>query len=135
MAGETKWTPGPWKAERISATEIEIGAETPRGHLSVAWVHLGATPTPQEAADGIADATLLASATGLYEALREAVGLLDGKANYHEYQATCFDSIGEPELAPNVRRNEEAAQKARAAEAKARSALAKARGEEPGHGG
>lgn len=73
MANETTWTPGPWKAERVSTTEIEVGAETPRGHLSVAWVHLGAKPTAREIEDGTADGALLAAAPDLYEALEALV--------------------------------------------------------------
>jgi hypothetical protein len=70
--GEATFTPGPWKAERCS-NEIEIGAETPAGHLSVAWVHLGAHPTASDVEDGKRDAHLLAAAPDLYEVLDEIV--------------------------------------------------------------
>lgn len=71
-----KHTRGPWKAERCTASEIEIGAETPAGHLSVAWVHLGDKPTKLMVDDGWADALLLASAPELLEAARGLLQLI-----------------------------------------------------------
>jgi hypothetical protein len=65
-----KHTPGPWKAERCSDV-LEIGAETPAGHLSVAWIH-GFNPGEDVAAVW-ADARLLAAAPELLEALRLVV--------------------------------------------------------------
>jgi hypothetical protein len=59
-------TPGPWIATNFSR-EIEIGAETPEGHLSVAWVHLGDAPTAAERADAARDAALIAAAPDMYQ--------------------------------------------------------------------
>lgn len=72
---ETKHAPGPWEASKSmqdgrGVYGIEIGAETPAGHMSVAWVLLGEKPTSLEMKDGAADARLIAAAPELLEALR-----------------------------------------------------------------
>lgn len=71
-------TAPPWKAERVGASEVEIGAETPRGHLSVAWVHLGERPTAKDVTEALADAELVAAARnalpGLIAAVRSLLG-------------------------------------------------------------
>jgi hypothetical protein len=145
------WTPGPWKAARISKSEIEIAAKTPRGHLSVAWVHLGDKPTSEEADDGIADAALIASAPGLYAALEGFLsvfwptaeeghtGFVDrlGMEFYRETGVWPHFKSEPMEIARDVNREEAQRQWSAWLEAKrnaaavALAALARARGEEP----
>lgn len=122
---ETKFTPGPWEATRISTSEIEIGAETPEGHLSVAWVHLGEQPTEAEAAAGLADAKAIEAMPALYEALvlaREPLKLALGHVE-------CAVEIDRPCNCGAVEWNAQAQAAVDAIDA----ALSLARGEESDH--
>lgn len=109
---ETKWTPGPWKAERISEKEIEIGAETPDGHMSVAWLHLGNEPTTAECAAALADANLIAAAPDMADAILKTLVALDYDKKPREERSALW-VVGQRKIAEKA----------------LRAALAKARGE------
>lgn len=64
-----KATPGEWLAERCTTSEVEVGAETTAGHLSVAWVHLGHAPSANDIAGGTRDAAFIAAARTAVPAL------------------------------------------------------------------
>ena len=96
--GETKHTPGPWKAERVSAEQIEIGAETPQGHLSVAWVHLGEAPSERESNEGMTDARLLAAAPELLSELKRMLAAAEaddlGPGHFEDARQVIFKAEG-----------------------------------------
>lgn len=123
MSTETKWQPGPWRRDDRDTLRDANGRQVLFTGLSLL---AGYSPDAESYA---ANTHLADTAPALYEALAEVMSVLDGKANYHEYQATAFDSIGEPDLVPNVRHHDEMAKKARAVEAKALAALRAARRE------
>lgn len=72
---DLKHTPGPWKASESMTDKdgnvvYEVSAETPQGHLSVAWVIAGGNPTLAEDQSAQADARFIAAAPALLAALR-----------------------------------------------------------------
>lgn len=79
---EAKHTPGPWTATRFWP-DIEIGAETTDGHLSVAWVHLGAKPTDREVEEGMRDARVLAASPEMLDALKTTLGNIASLKSSH----------------------------------------------------
>ena len=70
-----KHTPGPWQTKQI-LMDVEIGAETEQGHMSVAWVHIGQGAELEEVKSALTDASLIAAAPELLEAAKAALDQL-----------------------------------------------------------
>ena len=62
------FTPGPWSTTQI-LMDVEIGAETPNGHLSVCWVHIGQGAELEEVASALRDAHFISALPDFHKAL------------------------------------------------------------------
>lgn len=75
---ETKWTPGPW-AVRVAGHRINVGQDR-NGRYYNRVAEMATTATSNVAAEGLANAALIAAAPDLYEALQAMVTMQEQMA-------------------------------------------------------